>query len=527
MADNFTFTEGTGATGAADDVGGVYYPLVKLVDGTADSTAVVAVDVGAKANALRVAPANDITDGTYIGDIKFGESIPAGTNNIGDVDIASALPAGDNNIGNVDIASALPAGTNAIGKLAANDGVDIGDVDVASCDGIAAEGAALGNGILIQGDDGTDRQNVAVDTSGNLQVDIAADSAGGVEIVQDTAADLNVTEANSTSIKTAVETLDDIVVAEDAAHSTGDKGVMFLAVRQDSQADFGADGDYVPLSIDSSGAVRVTGGGGGTEYNEDDAAPANPTGSATLAERDDALAGLTPAEGDWTHLYTDANGALWVHDNALDAALSGSELQVDIVADGAGLATDAKLDSIITDTSAIQTAVEIMDDWDDGSDHCEIVGAAAEDAAVSGAPILSGGRYDTSARTLDNGDAGAIAISEDGGVVPGRRAHAWSATINSADASSPTQVKAAGGVGTRHYITSIMISTDTAMNVQLQDDAGTPNVIVENIYLAANGGAVIPIPPGSAIQTAADNQDIDVVASTSGNITVFMTGYTI
>ena len=48
------------------------------------------------------------------------------------VDVVAALPAGDNNIGNVDIASALPAGTNAIGKLAANSGVDIGDVDVTS-----------------------------------------------------------------------------------------------------------------------------------------------------------------------------------------------------------------------------------------------------------------------------------------------------------------------------------------------------------------------------------------------------------
>jgi len=35
---------------------------------------------------LSVVPANNITDTTYIGDIKFGESLPAGTNNIGDVD---------------------------------------------------------------------------------------------------------------------------------------------------------------------------------------------------------------------------------------------------------------------------------------------------------------------------------------------------------------------------------------------------------------------------------------------------------
>lgn len=54
----------------------------------------------AMAASLSVVPANNITDATYIGDIKFGEE--------------------------------LPAGTNAIGKLAANSGVDIGDVDVLS-----------------------------------------------------------------------------------------------------------------------------------------------------------------------------------------------------------------------------------------------------------------------------------------------------------------------------------------------------------------------------------------------------------
>ncbi len=50
------------------------------------------------------------------------------------VDVVAPLPAGTNNIGDVDVLSlpALPAGTNAIGKLAANSGVDIGDVDVTS-----------------------------------------------------------------------------------------------------------------------------------------------------------------------------------------------------------------------------------------------------------------------------------------------------------------------------------------------------------------------------------------------------------
>ena len=134
-----------------------------------------------------------------IGNVDIASAIPAGTNNIGDVDVAS-IAAGDNNIGNVDIVTvpadpfganadaavaagaagsiqaklrrlttdldavktsvqllddaiagtemqvdvvgSLPAGTNAIGKLAANSGVDIGDVDVTS---IAAGTNAIGN----------------------------------------------------------------------------------------------------------------------------------------------------------------------------------------------------------------------------------------------------------------------------------------------------------------------------------------------------------------------------------------------
>jgi hypothetical protein len=145
--------------------------------------------------------------------------------------------------------------------LGASDGTDIGDVDVASMpnDTFVAEDGALGKGVLLQGDDGTDRHNVAVDTSGLVQCDLAADSSGGIEVVQDTAGDLNVTEANSGDIKTAVEAIDDVVQTEDAAHSGGDKGIMPLGVRNDDLAALaGADGDYAPLQVDEDGALYVT-----------------------------------------------------------------------------------------------------------------------------------------------------------------------------------------------------------------------------------------------------------------------------
>lgn len=63
--------------------------------------------------------------------------------------ITNALPAGDNNIGNVDIVT-MPADT------------------------FAADAQAYGKGVLVQGDDGTDRRALLVGTDGHLQVDVLA-----------------------------------------------------------------------------------------------------------------------------------------------------------------------------------------------------------------------------------------------------------------------------------------------------------------------------------------------------------------
>ena len=122
--------------------------------------------------------------------------------------------------------------------------------------------------------------------SGNeLQVDVVAslpagdNNIGNVDIVSSalptgaaTQTTLAAAEVHLGNIETSVQALDDIVKAEDTAHSSGDKGVMLLGVRQDSQADFGADGDYVPFSIDGDGKLRVAAAaasGGATEAKQD------------------------------------------------------------------------------------------------------------------------------------------------------------------------------------------------------------------------------------------------------------------
>jgi hypothetical protein len=47
----------------------------------------------------------------------------------------------------------------------------------------------------------------------------------------------------------------------------------------------------------------------------------------------------------------------------------------------------------------------------------QVQGEKAENAAVAGNPVLVGGRYDASARSLDDGDVGAIALAADGSLI--------------------------------------------------------------------------------------------------------------
>jgi len=78
--------------------------------GSVDVNNLPAENLGQQLSAasLSVAPATDITDPTYIGDIRFGESLPAGTNIIGKVGIDQTTPGTTNGV--VVNSSALPAG---------------------------------------------------------------------------------------------------------------------------------------------------------------------------------------------------------------------------------------------------------------------------------------------------------------------------------------------------------------------------------------------------------------------------------
>jgi len=116
-------------------------------------------------------------------------------------------------------------------KVSIQEGGFDGVVTITDTSFAVADGNALGEGILVQGDDGSDRKNIHVDaTTGDVQVDVT-------DIVPGVAA---------TSLGKAIQ----------SAQGGTDTGVAALVVRNDVLADLsGADGDYAPLQVDKSGAL--------------------------------------------------------------------------------------------------------------------------------------------------------------------------------------------------------------------------------------------------------------------------------
>lgn len=123
---------------------------------------------------------------------------------------------------------------------------------------------------------------------------------------------------------------------EDSAHVSGDKGQQILAVRSDAGGSLvSADGDYTPLSVNASGALRVDAEVSvttGADKAEDSAHASGDIGSYVLAVRQDTLS-ASCADGDYGSFKIDSVGRLWttavVAGNvADDAADSGNPLKV-------------------------------------------------------------------------------------------------------------------------------------------------------------------------------------------------------
>lgn len=293
MSDNITLSLGSedGPDIATDDITDVHYPISKLAHGALDSATLVSTSSGLPVQQQGTWAVNlGAVDNAVLDDIAAQLALVVGHVDgleglLGDAATETTLA------GVLADTAAIEVATEAIqaaveGTLTISGTVELGATDNAVLDAIAASVAAIDTDAttLIGHVDGLEGLLTTIDgDTGNIATEIAALSH-----------------------------------AEDAAHQSGDAGVMLLGVRQSTQADFGADGDYVPLSINDDGAVRVE-------------ASLDTTGLATEAKQDTLIGhvdGIETLLGGT--LTVDASGA------AVPVTDNGSTLSID---DGGGVIT--------------------------------------------------------------------------------------------------------------------------------------------------------------------------------------------
>jgi len=182
MTDNIVLNTGTGGeTLATDDVSDVHYQMVKLVDGTADSTTVIVAGNGVHGGAMRVTLASDSSGQVVLaaGSETIGEvTIGAATTGAGDLAKAedAAHASGDVGIQMLAVRMATPA------DLSGTDGdyeplqLDNGRLWTSVQGNAAHDAAVSGNPVLIGGEaketDGTDPGSVAEGDVSRLKTDL-------------------------------------------------------------------------------------------------------------------------------------------------------------------------------------------------------------------------------------------------------------------------------------------------------------------------------------------------------------------
>jgi hypothetical protein len=157
---------------------------------------------------------------------------------------------------------------------------------------------------------------------------VAAFLRTGTEALTSTGGALDVNIASSTGLG---------IFAEDSAHVSGNLGQQILAVRNDAGTTLaGTDGDYAPLSLDATGALRVAADisvTNGSDKLEDAAHASGDVGTFILGVRQDTLSASVSADGDYGSLKLDSLGRLWTNsaisgDVADDGVDSGNPIKV-------------------------------------------------------------------------------------------------------------------------------------------------------------------------------------------------------
>ena len=337
------------------------------------------------------------------------------------------------------------------------------------------------------------------------------------------------------------------------------------AGRYDAVARAVDDGDQVTLALDAAGRVILSSGSstiiiaGGADA-EDAAITANPV---HVGGRYDATARVLE-DGDAGGIAVDAAGRTIVSGQAAEnAAAAGNPVLTggrydaadrtlgdgDAGAQALDVAGRTKVSGAAAENAAVvgnpvlvggryDSAARTLGNGDVGAPALDIggrmiaSGASSENGSVLGNPLLNGGRYDTSDRTLGNGDAGAIALDaagrqlvaafmRNGEIIDENGVKMTLVPFASEfSAASGAQQLVAGVASNSLRLFLFGWSTDTAQELTVQDDNGSPRVIVPSTN-AAEGGGIVVAAPGQYIGETQSGDDLDVDIETGGEVKCF------
>lgn len=543
--------------------------FVRLSDGAAPisslpTTLAAAIPAGANTiGTVNVGTLPALATGSNV----IGRLAPNSGVDIGDVDVTSlpALPAGGNTVGSIaSITTSVTPGTGAANLGKAEDSVhNTGDVGVLA---LGVRQDADTSPVSASGD----YHAPIFDNAGNLKVAIKAGAGtGGFATADNNAFTRGTTSVNPIAgvVETSAPTLTNgnvgalslttggaarvsiagggiAGVSEDAASAGGEEGLLMMGKRQDVLAtDTSADGDFCYPKFSATGALHVTGGGGGVQVVEDAASTGGETGTLAMFVRQDTPAGSTSADGDYGTGKVDSVGRLWTNVGALPASTNTLEVVGDVAQDVA-VAGNPVLVGYRASTatpSAMSADGDSVHAWADRNGATVVAGRLADDAAFTpGTDRVSPAGYfadETATDSVDEGDIGAARMTLDRKQIVAPYAHAAGGftpfKLVSAATTNATNVKASAGT-----LAAIVVSNvNAAMRyLKFYNTASAPTVGTSTVVFivpipgnTAGAGAAIPLPPQGlnfttgisfALTTGLADADTGAVAATEISVSL-------
>lgn len=459
-----TLNAGTGGDViAADDVGGAKYQRVKLSLGADGTVGDAPVGGGVESGVLRVTIANDSTGVLSVDDNGGSLTVDASNLSCNVAQINGVTPLMGNGASGTG-AHRVTIANDSTGVLAtvttvstvtnvATIGTSVTPGGSAAHLGKAVDAVAGGSdtgvALLAVRDDSLstltpvdgDYTHLRVSSTGALHVTGSAGmtqytedgaSAGGESLClvgavrRDSAASSGGTDGDYVTLNTnatgALRVAADngvVGAVEDAVASGTAEGILAIAVRDDALTTLTpADGDYTCLRVSSTGALHVTGAGGGTQFAEDAAHTTADVGTVALAVRRDTAAVGSGTDGDYSTLNVNSTGRLYTAANV--EQMNGVAVTMGNGASGTGV----QRVTVANDSTGILAGVTTVTTLTSITNWGNIVDDAAFTPATTRVLMAGFEADETATDSVDEGDGGAARMTLDRKVIVTPYAHA-------------------------------------------------------------------------------------------------------